>query len=118
MIPGQVQIFLTLVGSIFDARVGSATSGSGKFPLKMSSSSIFSLGVKKISLVWSKILRPMTGRTLIYCGSGQGPSLQNQHLLSDGSGSKIFDPGWVNFLWLGSGRVSHLWFGFNLKNLP
>jgi len=32
-------------------------------------------------------------------------------LSSDGSGSKIFDPDRVNFLWLGSGRVSHLWFG-------
>jgi len=30
---------------------------------------------------------------------------------SDGSGSKFFDPGRVNLLWLGSGRVSHLWFG-------
>jgi len=29
---------------------------------------------------------------------------------SDGSGSKIFGP--VNFLWLRSGRVRHLWFGF------
>jgi len=28
----------------------------------------------------------------------------------DGSRLKIFDPG--QFLWLGSGRVSHLWFGF------
>jgi len=31
---------------------------------------------------------------------------------SDGSGSKIFDPGQVDFLWLGLGRVIHLWFEF------
>jgi len=37
---------------------------------------------------------------------------------SDGSGSKIFDPGWVNFLWLGSGRVSHLWFGLEFGKFP
>jgi len=34
---------------------------------------------------------------------------------SDGSGSKNFDLGWVNFLLLGSGRVSHLWLGFGNK---
>jgi len=28
---------------------------------------------------------------------------------SDGSGSKIFDPGRVNFLWLGSGRPFMVW---------
>jgi len=37
---------------------------------------------------------------------------------SDGSGSKIFDPGRVNFLWLGSGWVSHLWFGFEYGKFP
>jgi len=29
---------------------------------------------------------------------------------SDGSESKFFDPGWVKFLLLGLGWVSHLWF--------
>jgi len=37
---------------------------------------------------------------------------------SDGSGSKNFDQGRVNFLWLGSGRVSHLWFGLEFGKLP
>jgi len=37
---------------------------------------------------------------------------------SDGSGSKIFDPGWVSFLWLGSGWVSHLWFGLEFGKFP
>jgi len=39
-------------------------------------------------------------------------------ITSDGSGSKIFDPGWVNFLWLGSGRVSQLWFGLEFRKFP
>jgi len=38
--------------------------------------------------------------------------------ISDGFGSKIFDPGRVNFLWLGSGRVSHLWFGLEFGKFP
>jgi len=33
-------------------------------------------------------------------------------LSSDGSGSKIFELGWVKFLLLGLGQVSHLWFEF------
>jgi len=35
-------------------------------------------------------------------------------ITSDGFGSKIFDLGQVEsiFLWLELGRVSHLWFGF------
>jgi len=37
---------------------------------------------------------------------------------SDGSGSKIFDPGPDNFLWLGSGWVSHSWFGFEFGKFP
>jgi len=37
---------------------------------------------------------------------------------SDGSGSKFFDPGRVNFLWLGSGQVSHLWFGLEFGKFP
>jgi len=37
---------------------------------------------------------------------------------SDGSRWKIFDPGRVNFLWLGLGRVSHLWFGFEFGKFP
>jgi len=39
-------------------------------------------------------------------------------LTSDGSGSKIFDPGRVNFLWLESGRVSHLWFESRFGKFP
>jgi len=35
---------------------------------------------------------------------------------SDGSGSKIFDPGWVNFC--GSGWVSYVWFGFGFGKFP
>jgi len=39
---------------------------------------------------------------------------------SDGSGSKIFDPGRVNFLWLGSGWVGSAIYGLglNLENFP
>jgi len=37
---------------------------------------------------------------------------------SDGSGSKIIDPGRVNFLWLGSGWVSHFWFGVEFVKFP
>jgi len=37
---------------------------------------------------------------------------------SDGSGSKTFALGRVNFLWLGSGRVSHLWFGLEFGKFP
>jgi len=37
---------------------------------------------------------------------------------SDGSGSKIFDLGRVNFLWLGLGRVSHLLFGLEFAKFP
>jgi len=39
---------------------------------------------------------------------------------SDVSWSKIFDPGQVNFWWLGSGRVGSAIYGLglNLKNLP
>jgi len=40
--------------------------------------------------------------------------------LSDGSGSKFFDPGRVNFLWLGSGQVRSAIYGLglNLENFP
>jgi len=34
------------------------------------------------------------------------------------SGSKVFDPGWVKFLWPGSGQVSHLRFGFEFGKFP
>jgi len=42
---------------------------------------------------------------------------------SDGSGSKIFDPGRVRSIfcgpgWVGMGRVSHLWFGFESEKFP
>jgi len=37
---------------------------------------------------------------------------------SDGSGSKIFDPGRVNFLWLWSGRVIHWLFGVDFGKFP
>jgi len=41
-------------------------------------------------------------------------------LNSDGSGSKIFDPDRVNFLWLRSGWVRSAIYGLalNLENLP
>jgi len=40
--------------------------------------------------------------------------------ISDGSGLKFFDPGQVGAicLWLGSGRVSHLWFGLEFGKFP
>jgi len=51
--------------------------------------------------------------------SGQKKSLRvGKYPGSDGSRSKIFDPGRVNFLWLGSGRVSHLLFGFEFQKIP
>jgi len=34
---------------------------------------------------------------------------------SDGSGSKYFDPGQVGSIFCGSGRVRHLWFGFEFE---
>jgi len=44
-------------------------------------------------------------------------------LTSDGSGSKLFDPGQVGSIfsvsgWVGLGRVSHLWFGFEFGKFP
>jgi len=38
--------------------------------------------------------------------------------ISDESGSKIFDPGRVGSIFCGSGRVSHLWFGFEFGKFP
>jgi len=38
-------------------------------------------------------------------------------ITSDGSRSKIFEQGRVNFLWPGLGRVSHSWFGFGKFHL-
>jgi len=37
---------------------------------------------------------------------------------SDGSESKIFDPGQVGSVFCGSGRVSHLWFGLESGKFP
>jgi len=37
---------------------------------------------------------------------------------SDGSWSNFFDLGQVYFLWLGSGWVSHRWFGFGFGKFP
>jgi len=34
------------------------------------------------------------------------------------AGSKILDPSWVNFLFLRSGWVSHLWFEFGPGKFP
>jgi len=45
-------------------------------------------------------------------------SMNESSEVIDGSGSKIFDPGWVSFLCLGLGRVSHLWFGFEFGKFP
>jgi len=42
-------------------------------------------------------------------------------MTSDGSGSKIFDPGWVGSIFVarvGSGWVSHLWFGLEFGKFP
>jgi len=35
-----------------------------------------------------------------------------------GPGQNFLTPGWINFLWLRLGRVSHLWFGFELGKFP
>jgi len=37
---------------------------------------------------------------------------------SDGSGSKFFDPGQVGWIFCGSGRFSHFWFGFEFGKFP
>jgi len=44
--------------------------------------------------------------------------MSNSVLISDGSGSKIFDPGRVGSIFSGSGRVSHLWFGLEFGKFP
>jgi len=38
--------------------------------------------------------------------------------LSDGSGSKFFDPGQVGSIFNGLGWVSHLWFGLGFGKFP
>jgi len=40
------------------------------------------------------------------------------HKRNDGSGSKYFDPSWINSLLLGSGRVSHPWLMFGFRKFP
>jgi len=49
-----------------------------------------------------------------------GSILPKEEMASDGSGSKIFDPGWVGSIFCGSGRVgSDIYgLGLNFENFP
>jgi len=59
--------------------------------------------------------------TKIWFCSGAPDTIYKDHRgcdCSDGSGSKFFDPGQVGSIFCGSGRVSHLWFGFEFGKFP
>jgi len=49
---------------------------------------------------------------------GEGSKITTRVRISDGSRSKIFDLGQVGSIFCGSGRVSHLWFGFEFQKFP
>jgi len=51
-------------------------------------------------------------RISIRCWSQPGIGTPGRWVMtSDGSGSKIFDPGRIGSIFCGSGQVSHSWFG-------